>query len=75
LVAQDAGVVHDRVERAVGVERLLHEAAGTVPVADVVGVGDGLTPGGWTGEVSYAAAPYGVGYLVATWLPADLIGV
>ena len=24
----------------------------------------------WTGTVLYAAAPYGVGYLVATWLPA-----
>jgi hypothetical protein len=35
----------------------------------------GAAPGGWTGEVSYAAAPYGVGYLVATWLPADLVGV
>ena len=24
----------------------------------------------WRGEVTYDAAPYGVGYLVATWLPA-----
>ena len=23
----------------------------------------------WQGDVSYDAAPYGVGYLVATWLP------
>ena len=25
---------------------------------------------GWRGEVTYDAAPYGVGYLVATWVPA-----
>ena len=24
----------------------------------------------WRGEVTYDAAPYGVGYLVSTWLPA-----
>ncbi|MGH8971506.1 MAG: hypothetical protein ACRDV1_16320 [Actinomycetes bacterium] len=29
----------------------------------------GATQGeGWVGDVTYAAAPYGVGYLVATWL-------
>lgn len=27
-------------------------------------------PGPWHGEVMYDAAPYGVGYLVATWRPA-----
>lgn len=27
------------------------------------------TPGEWRGELHYAAAPYGVGYVVATWLP------
>jgi hypothetical protein len=34
----------------------------------------GGAPHGWAGEVIYAAAPFGVGYLVATWLPgaADL---
>lgn len=26
--------------------------------------------GAWTGQLLYDAAPYGVGYLVATWLPA-----
>jgi hypothetical protein len=28
------------------------------------------TGGRWAGTVSYADAPYGVGYTVATWLPA-----
>jgi hypothetical protein len=26
-------------------------------------------PGAWAGELLYAGAPFGVGYLVATWLP------
>jgi hypothetical protein len=30
---------------------------------------DGTAPHGWTGEVHYAAAPYGVGYLVGSWTP------
>lgn len=29
----------------------------------------GAAPRGWRGELRYAAAPYGVGYLVATWSP------
>jgi hypothetical protein len=31
---------------------------------------DGAAPAGWRGQLHYAAAPYGVCYLVATWLPA-----
>lgn len=30
----------------------------------------GGAPRGWRGQLRYAAAPYGVGYLVATWSPA-----
>ncbi len=30
----------------------------------------GAAGGGWRGEVRYDAAPYGVGYVVATWSPA-----
>jgi hypothetical protein len=29
----------------------------------------GAVPGGWHGELHYAAAPYGVGYFVASWSP------
>ena len=28
------------------------------------------TPGDWRGELHYSAAPYGVGYFVASWSPA-----
>ena len=45
-VAQDAGVVDEDVEAAEGVDGGLHEALGAVPVADVVGVGDGLAAHG-----------------------------
>lgn len=31
-------------------------------------------PTGWTGELTYAAAPYGVTYLVVTWLPVPTPG-
>lgn len=31
---------------------------------------DGEAPRGWTGAVYLAEAPYGVGYVVATWIPA-----
>ena len=41
-VAEEPGVVHEHVEAAEGVDRGVHEAAGAVPVGDVVGVGDGL---------------------------------
>lgn len=30
---------------------------------------DGGAPAGWSGQVHLAAAPYGVGYLVASWTP------
>ncbi len=29
----------------------------------------GAAPNGWVGDILYAGAPFGVGYLVATWLP------
>lgn len=29
----------------------------------------GTAPGGWRGELHYAAAPFGVGYFVASWTP------
>ena len=44
-VADDAGVAHHGVETAEGVDRLRDEAAGAVPVADVVAVDDGLAAG------------------------------
>ena len=45
-VAEDAGVVDEDVETAEGVDRLLDEARGAVPAADVVGVGRGLAARG-----------------------------
>lgn len=30
---------------------------------------DGTAPRGWDGRLHYAAAPYGVGYFVASWIP------
>src|SRR6185312_16136866 len=44
-VAQDAGVVHDDVDRAERVDRELDEALRAVPGGDVLGVGDGLAAG------------------------------
>ena len=41
-VAQDARVVHEHVEAAEGVDRLLHHVARAVEIGDVVEVGDGL---------------------------------
>ena len=41
-VAQDAGVVHEDVEAAEAVDRLLDQVLGSVPVGHVVVVGDGL---------------------------------
>ena len=41
-VAQEAGVVDEHVEAAERVDRGVHQAAGALPVGDVVGVGDGL---------------------------------
>ncbi len=43
-------------------------AAATAALAEVRP--DGEAPWGWSGEVHLAEAPYGVGYVVATWLPA-----
>ena len=45
-VAQDAGVVHEDVQVAKGVERGLHQPFRTGPVGDVVGVGDRLATEG-----------------------------
>ena len=45
-VAQDAGVVDQHVEAAVGVDGLGDDALGAAPVADVVGVGHRLAAGG-----------------------------
>lgn len=45
--------------------------AGRAPwqvLAGAAAATEGVRP--WRGEVTYDAAPYGVGYLVATWLPA-----
>ena len=41
-VAQDARVVHEHVESAEGVNRLLHQVARAVEIGDVVEVGDSL---------------------------------
>ena len=41
-VAEDPGVVDEDVQAAERVDRLLHEAGGAVPRADVVGVGGRL---------------------------------
>ena len=46
LVAQDARVVDDDVDRAVGVERGLHDGLAALGGGDGVGVGDGLAAGG-----------------------------
>src|SRR5207245_1598117 len=43
-VTQDAGVVDDDVERAVGLDGLVDDALGAVVVGDIVVVGDGLAP-------------------------------
>jgi hypothetical protein len=45
-VAQDAGIVHQHVDRPEGVDRRLDEAPRPVVVRDVVAVGDGLAPHG-----------------------------
>ena len=45
-VAHDAGVVHDHVEPAEGVDGRADEALGALPVGDVVAVDDGLAAGG-----------------------------
>jgi hypothetical protein len=42
-------------------------AAGRAPWQVLAGAADGTT---WTGSVGWSGAPYGVGYLVATWRPA-----
>ena len=45
-VPQDAGVVHQHVDVAEGVDGSLDQALGTAEVGDVVGVGDGLAAHG-----------------------------
>jgi hypothetical protein len=65
--------------RAEGYDRAVEQslAAGRfdVPAVEDLGVAGlpawelaGRLPGPWRGRVGYAGAPYGVGYLVATWL-------
>ena len=43
---EDAGVVHEHVERPERLDSLRHEAAGAVPRADVVAAGHGPTSSG-----------------------------
>ena len=45
-VAQDPGVVHQHVQRAVGLQRALHESLATLPVGDVVVIGHGFATHG-----------------------------
>ncbi|CAB4324776.1 unannotated protein [freshwater metagenome] len=44
-VAHDAGIGDDSVETTEGVDGGTHQVAGAVPVADVIGVGDGFATG------------------------------
>ena len=45
-VAHDAGIGDNSVESTEGVDGGTHEIAGAVPVADVIGVGDGFATSG-----------------------------
>ena len=45
-VAHDAGVVHQHVQAAEGVDGGLDQAGGLIPVGDVGAVGDGFASGG-----------------------------
>jgi hypothetical protein len=63
LAAGDAGTLRD-LDPVLGADLL----ADGVPAWRVAGAAAGAGP--WRAELLHSAAPYGVGYLVATWVPA-----